>query len=372
MKKTFNFLKALAVFLGTIVGAGIFGLPFVASKAGFLIIIAHFAALSFFVILIDWLYCKVALATKEIYRLPGYIGKYFNPFWKRIVFLVIFLGTIGGLLAYLIIGGNFLFAIFSPFWGGSVMLYTFLFFAVGSLLIFKGIKSIAGMELILMAFLFVILGLFFVKAFPLVNINYFKEINWGSAFLPYGVVLFSLWGSSVMPELKEMVKSKKALKTIIILGVGVSALIYLFFIFVVLGISGQNTSQDAISGISQAMGSFAVNFGFIFGVIAVFTSFLTIGLTLKNMLWHDFSVPKNMAWFMTCFLPFLLFVIGLRQFIGVIGFTGAVSMGLEGIIMVLLYKEFLKDRFNKKMNPFLYFLILVFVLGIIFEIINIV
>jgi len=49
-----KFLKALAVFLGTVIGVGIFGLPFVASKAGFFIVLFYFlfiiliAALAFF------------------------------------------------------------------------------------------------------------------------------------------------------------------------------------------------------------------------------------------------------------------------------------------------------------------------------------
>ena len=37
-----TFFKALAVFLGTVIGVGIFGLPFVASKAGFFIVLLYF------------------------------------------------------------------------------------------------------------------------------------------------------------------------------------------------------------------------------------------------------------------------------------------------------------------------------------------
>ncbi len=63
-------------------------------------------------------------------------------------------------------------------------------------------------------------------------------------------------------------------------------------------------------------------------------------------------------------------MIGLREFIEIIGFTGAVALGLEGIIVIFLYKEFLKDNFKKKASPVLYLLAIVFVLGIVFEIVD--
>ena len=112
MKDIFVFLKALAVFLGTVIGVGIFGLPFVAMKAGFFVVVLYFVLIAIFVISINWLYAKVVLGTKGIHRLPGYVGQYLSPFWQKLVFLVVSLGLFGSLLAYLIIGGQFLFAIF--------------------------------------------------------------------------------------------------------------------------------------------------------------------------------------------------------------------------------------------------------------------
>ncbi|GAI61597.1 unnamed protein product, partial [marine sediment metagenome] len=41
--------------------------------------------------------------------------------------------------------------------GGSPTLYTFLFFALGSYLVFRGIKSISGVELFLLVVLLIIL-----------------------------------------------------------------------------------------------------------------------------------------------------------------------------------------------------------------------
>ena len=364
-----KFLKALAVFLGTVIGVGIFGLPFVALRAGFFIVLLYFLFIILITILVFFLYSEIVLNTKGIYRLPGYVGEYLGEKWKKITFLIVAIGLMGALLAYLIIGGQFLSSFLSPYFGGSQTLYTILFFMLGVYFVFRGIKSISGVELLLLFFLLIILILFFVKAFSSIDIDNFKTFDLKYIVFPYGIVLFSLWGSAVIPEIKEMVEgSKKELRKVIITGIIITVIVYLFFIYIVLG-SSSIVSEDAISGLEKTLGSNIIKFGFIFGVITCFTSFITLALTLKKVLWYDFGLNKNLAWFLTCFPSLILFLLGVREFINVISFTGAIALGLEGIIIVFLYKEFLKRRFFKKMNPALYFLAGIFVLGIIFEIV---
>jgi len=377
MKDFFVFLKAIAVFLGTVIGVGIFGLPFVAAKSGFPIAFVYLGLAALFVILIQRFYSEVVLGTDKIHRLPGYVAEYLSPIWGKLVFLVISLGCVGSLIAYLIIGGQFLFAIFSPFFGGAPALYSVIFFLPAAYLVFKGIKSIAEVELFL-SFVFIsILVLFLVLSLPFMKVGNFKTIHFDNLTLPYGVMLYALWGSSIIPEIKEyfslscnkkQVKSK--LRKTLFFGLIFCSLFYLLFIVAVFGACGFSTTEDAISGMQAVLGSSATNLGFIFGVVACFTSFLALGLTLKKVLWYDFNVPKNMAWAATCFFPLCLFALGLRRFIDIIGFTGAVALGLEGIIIIFLYKEFLKDKLKKKMNSAIYLLALVFVLGIVFEIVK--
>lgn len=377
MLKSMSFLKAFSVFLGTVIGAGIFGLPFVASKAGFFVIVLYFLFMAFFAISVHFLYGEVALNTKKLYRLPGYVGEYLGEGWKKITFFIIAVGLMGALLAYLIIGGQFLSSLLASYFGGNAVLYTLFFFVLGTYLVFRGIKSISGVELSLLGALFVILIIFFIKSSAVVDINYLKTLDLKFLALPYGVILFSLWGSALIPEIKEMLTAssnkteeiRKNLRKVISWGIILAAVIYLFFVFIILGTSGPNTSKEAISGFSQIVGPNIIKLGFIFGTIACFTSFITLGLTLKKVFWYDFGFSKNLAWFLTCFLPLILFLSGLREFIEIIGFTGAVALGSEGIIIVLLYRAFLRKKFSQKMNPAFYLLIGVFTLGIIFEVI---
>ena len=358
-----RYLKALSVFAGTIIGVGIFGLPYIASKAGFLVVILYFLLMVGIVSVVQLIYGEVSLGTKELHRLPGYVGQYLGEGWKKISLIVTGFGFIGALLAYLIVGGEFLASFLAPYLGGNTLIYTSLFFAIGAFLIFRGIKSISLIELILLIVFFFILILFFIKAFPFIDVSYFKNIDLKFITLPYGVILFSLWGASIVPEIKEMLKGdRKMLRKVIISGVLLAAVTYLFFVFTVFGASGDNTSKEAISGLAHALGDNVVRFGFVFGLITCFTSFITIGLGLKKIFWYDFNLSKNLSWFIACSVPFLLFLLGLREFIDIIGLVGALAIGCEGIIIVLMYK-----KFYDKMNSWFYVLPAFFVLGIFFE-----
>lgn len=380
-----TFLKALAVFLGTVIGVGIFGLPFVAFKAGFFVVVLYFIIMTLVVILVNFLYAKVVLGTEKICRLPGYVGEYLGERWKKFSFLVIAIGLMGANLAYLIIGGQFLSFFLGPYFGGGTTLYTLLFFALGAYLIFRDIKTVSGTELFLSIILLVIFIIIFIEVVPAINLSYFKEINLKFLTFPYGVILFSLWGSAVIPEIKEILifgggkkynetKARADLKKVILWGIILTAIIYLSFIFIVFGASGPYTSKEAISGLERVVGNRIVKLGFIFGVITCFTSFLTLALTLKKTLWYDFGLSKNFSWFLTCFPPLILFLLGIKEFIEVIGFTGSVALGFEGIIIIFLYQGFSKKKFpsfqqKRGINPALYLLVGIFILGIIYEII---
>lgn len=365
-----TFIKALSVFVGTIIGVGIFGLPYAASKAGFFVIFVYFIAMSFIAIAIHQLFGRVALGTETLYRLPGFVGEYMGPVWKKITLLTIGAGLAGALLAYLIVGGTFLEYLILPYFGGNNLIYTLIFFAVGAYLILKGIKHISFVEFSLLMVFFGILTFIFIKAVPFIDFTNFSRINPAFAALPYGVVLFALWGSALIPELEEMLgkDAKKLLKKVIISGILLSAAVYLIFVFMVFGVTGQNASKEAISGLAGALGNGVIRLGFIFGIITCLTSFITLGLTFKKMLWYDFGLPRRLSWFIACFLPLMLFFFGMKEFIRVIGLTGAIALGFEAVIIVFLYRAFLHKKLSHKMNPLLYVLPVIFILGIFFEI----
>jgi hypothetical protein len=154
---------------------------------------------------------------------------------------------------------------------------------------------------------------------------------------------------------------------VISLGIIIAAFCYLLFIFAILGTCGSQTSKDAISGFAKVTGNHIVLIGYIFGLITTFTSFLTLGLTLKKIFWLDFKIPRNLSCLIACFLPLILYFCGLKNFIDIIGLTGALMLGLEATMVILIYKNFIQKRFQRQPSYWIYFLIILFLIGIIFE-----
>ncbi|MCX7778745.1 MAG: amino acid permease [Patescibacteria group bacterium] len=369
-KKNRHFLKAWATFTGTIVGVGIFGLPYVAMKAGFFVVLFYFLAIIFLAIIVHSLLGEVARDTHKVARIPGYAEEYIGPKAKNFAFIVSSLSLVGALLAYLIIGGEFLYLFLKPWLGGWPIFYILLFFLFGAFLIYRGIEIISRFELV-MLIIFVFLLLFFLwRAIPFIKFEHFTTFNSRFLTLPYGVVLFALWGIALIPEVKEMVeRDQEKLRKVIIWGILTAAFCYLIFIFAILGASGLKTSENAISGFAFAIGDRIIAIGYLFGLITTFTSFITLGLTLKKIFWYDFKISPKISWALTCFIPLTLYFIGVKNFIEVIGLTGAIALGLEAILVIFIYKNFIQQRFQRPTPWWLYPLVIALLIGLGFEII---
>jgi len=365
-----KFAYAIATLSGTIIGVGLFSLPYITSRVGIWVMLGYFLVLGSLVILIHSLFGKVALKTPDFLRLPGYAKIYLGDWGKRVALISTILGFLGAILAYIIVGGEFLTNLLSPVFGGNNIFYTLLYFSLGAALIFFGIKAISKIEFWGLVIFFIILILIFFRGKDFIDFGNFGHWSLGieNFFLPYGPILFSLWGASLIPEVEEMLaptpnkEGKKALRWIIPIAILIPIFVYLFFIFLVTGITGSQTSPEAIMGLRNFLGDGIVTLGLFFGILTTFTSFIALGLTLKKTLWYDLKIPKTISWGITCFIPFVLFLIGLKDFIGVIGFVGGVMLGIDGILILLMYKKIGGKR------VLVYPLILVLFLGIAYEI----
>lgn len=144
----------------------------------------------------------------------------------------------------------------------------------------------------------------------------------------------------MVPEIEEMmIGNKKSLKKVILISILIAAVVYALFTIFVLGISGRQTTEFGLTGLSGFLGQGVLKLGFLFGFLATFTSFIAIGLYLRNMLYYDFKIPKILAWFLVSFIPIALFLAGLKNFINIIGFVGSMMLGVEGILVLLMYKK---------------------------------
>lgn len=367
--------EAIALLVGTIIGAGIFGIPYAVSKVGFAIGFFYILFLGTAVLITTLCYGEVILRTKETHQMVGYAQKYLGSLGKNILSFSLIFGIYGALLAYMIGIGDFANAILSPYFGGTPFLYAAIFFILGSLVIFFGLRVVAKFEKIMVLVLILVIILIFIFGISHVKFENLISFNKNYLFLPYGVILFAFTGATAVADMRKVLfRQETKLKKAIFFGHLIPFLIYSIFAFVVCGVTGQKTSEEAIIGLSDFLGQKIFTLGAILGILTMSTSFFTLGLVLKEIFIYDYKLNNVISWILTCFVPFLVFLLGLVSFIKVIAMVGAITGGLNGIVILLMY---LKTKEKGEQKPafslniprlIIYILFLIFGLGILYQI----
>jgi amino acid permease len=371
-----KFFPALAILIGVIIGAGIFGIPYVISRSGIIPSFFYFLILGTVILLLHLFFGEIVLRTKEKHRLIGYSKIYLGRLGEVLITISTLFGMTGALLAYLIIGGEFLEIIFSPILGFESSTFSLIFWAILSYFIFRGVRVIAKTEIITNTIFFLIVFIVFCFLLPKIHIENFTLVDMKNIFLPYGVIMFSLMGLVGVPEMVEILKTpeeKASLKKIIIISSIIVIILYLLFSLAVVGVSGRDTSPDTLSGLSPYLGNKIIILGALFGVITLADSFFVICLSLKNSLVYEYHSSNFLASLLSSGLPLILFLIGFRSFIGVIGLVGTILGMIDGVVILLIFLKIkrLGDRepeYSLNIPHFLiYFLIIIFILGAVFQ-----
>lgn len=369
-----NYFFSIAVLIGTVTGAGIFAAPYVISKSGILSLFIYVPILAFVQYYLHLLYAEIILSTKTKHRMPGYVGIYFGEKYKKYALVASLIGRHGALLAYIVLGGIFLHGLLGPVFGGSVFIYASLLFLFQAAIVFTGIKAIASLEFFMSIVLILVVALIGYKSSAFFSWENYSLINWRYALLPYGVLFFSVGGQAAIPEICSLLENnQRKIKSAITWGTFIPAVIMMVFVVIVVGVTGTNTSPDTLIGLRQVFQNGIVTFAMIFGLLSVITSYLVISQSMREMYWWDMGLNKNLAWFLACFIPFFLYLVGLRDLTGIISITGSIMGGIFGVILILTIikvksKRQLKPVFEIFMNkPIAIVLSSMFVLGLIYE-----
>jgi amino acid permease len=328
--------EGIATLVGMTIGAGILGIPYIISKAGFLTGLVSLIGIGLAILIVNLLVGEIALRTEGNHQLPGYAGYYLGKWGKRLMTLSMIIGVYGALVAYTLGEGLSLSQIF----GFDPWFWSTLFFVCGAIWLFFGIKTLAASELVMNAiqfciFIAVVAALFIVGNFKFANLTTF---NASQLLIPYGVILFAYLGAAAVPEVREVIRGHwHDLKKVVIIGTLIPIVVYTLFALVVVGIMGIGTTEIATIGIGQVLGNLGIIFTNLFAVFIMTTSFIALGIALKEVYMYDYKLPKNLAWILVCAVPLILILLGVTSFIKVIGITGAIAGGIDGVLIVLMW-----------------------------------
>lgn len=380
-----NVLKATSSLVGTIIGAGIFGVPYVMAQSGFWPGLVLFGALTGLMLILHLMYAEVVERTGSGHRLTGYMEIYFGKKAKDFTTISVVLAVFGSLVVYILMAMEFLNSVFGELFSNKLY-WGIMFWALLSIGIVKGIKTVSNAETVLLGLLGFVLLMITFRGAPMIEFSNFNSFNFKNIFVPYGVILFALAGFQAIPEMRYLIgkedlpapqarQAGKSFKRSVVAGVLFSALVTALFAFIVVGVSGETTSPEAISGLEQFLGKEIVYLGAIFGLIAIATTYLIMGVNIKESFMYDWKMKRWKSDFLVVSVPMVLIFIGVRDFINVIGIVGAVLGAVNGLFITLLFVASKKKNKESSLNMrvpklVLMAVILALVLGGFYEIIK--
>ncbi|MBI5655190.1 hypothetical protein HZC53_06090 [Candidatus Uhrbacteria bacterium] len=345
------FRRGLYSMVGTVIGAGTFALPAAMQEMGILAgSIAYWAA-ALVVLATHLLFLELVTHNKSMVkkRFPGYLEEAFGPWAKKLGYLTQAAQVTGASLAYIILGGEFMYDIAGslglPF---NILAWQILFWVGGAVTVLYGLKIVAKIEswmtILLVLLLLTTLGPYFIQA----DATLFFESHWLRVMPLIGIFLFSLFGWGVIPEVHSICGNDKN-KTRLAVTIGSLAaafLMWLFGVFAYASLNGALTDEAASLGIGMPVWLFwlipAVGF------LAVATSFITLNQDFKAMLHLDAGLTKPVAWMIALGSPLFLLFVTSRDFVGTVGFVGAGISSLNGILLCGAAFKFMRG--DRKVN----------------------
>ncbi|HTX86566.1 MAG TPA: aromatic amino acid transport family protein [Candidatus Nanoarchaeia archaeon] len=372
-----NYFLAVATLFGAITGAGFFAVPYAIAHAGAATFLVYLPILLVIQIFLHLLFARLILSTKTKHRLPGYVEIYAGKKYKSAVSFFSLISGYGTLLAYVILGGIFLFGLLAPHFGGSLVFYSLVLFTIEGLIVLADIKMISGAELILNGFLIIVVVIIAAKSFFHLELSNFLTLDWHQILLPYGPIFFAVGGDAAIPEVCRLLsKEKQNIKGAIIWGTILPAVVLFVFVLTVVGVTGAHTTADTLSGLRSAFSDGVITWALIFGVLNIFTSTLVMMQAVREIYWWDFKINKNLSWVFVFVLPIILYLFNFTNLTAVISITGAVMGGILGVVLVLLFPIMEKKPEQHSVlrtsisRPWAIALCSVFVAGLISELIK--
>ena len=330
---------------GTIIGAGILGLPYIFAQSGFLIGLFWLIIVGTIMIFVNLTLGEITLRTKGKHQLPGYAEKYLGIWGKRLMLAASLFGIYSALLAYIIGEGESLSSLIAP--NISPLFFGITFWLIMTLLLREGLRELKKIETWgVIAIIIIVFGIF-IKFAPSINPQNLLQIQSTNFFMPIGVIMFALLSFTVIPELRKEIKGQEKLfRKSIILGSIIPIILYILFSLTVIGVLGNPVTEVATLSFGPLMK--------ILGIFTMLTSYFVLSFSLSNMFCLDEKMNKKKNFIFTSLTPLLLYILveyyKIASFALILGIGGTISGGITGILILLMAKKAKSTKRNKS-NP---------------------
>ncbi len=364
-------LRATLTMIGTIIGAGVFALPVLFARVGLLPATVLFLFVTGIVLATHVLYLEIALAIKKRMRLTGYARQELGSLGSWVAMWTYPLQIMGADFAYLLLGGGFLATLVGR-WFPTIALsaWTVLFWAIGALVVARGLRGVAKIEGVATWMLIITMAIASLVTLHGFDLSLAINERWSEVAMPFGAFLFALSGYNAVHEVSELVgRKRERAMAAVVLGTLIAAALSWFF---AVGIAFTGGDTDRLP--NHLAHLFPSGIGWIIpliGLLAVITSYFIMAEDLTIAMEIDFGMKKTAAWLVTFLTPLALVFIVHQDFLHVVGAVGALFGGLNGIMIALIaWKLKAQRRIRAPLTRTLASVVLVaFVVGIVYQLV---
>lgn len=365
-----KFIEEIAVPAGIlaslIIGAGIFSLPFIFVRAGFITGFFYLLSFTFLATKIHKMYAGIVLNDQGA-RFSGYVKKYLGEraFWLANV--VSILGALFTILVYVVLSESFLKVLLPMVPGSALVVFYWVFASVAVIL---GTLKFAGLDFIFLLAMITIAVFIFITGVRSGDLSLINQstFNLSNIILPIGPMIFALSGRAAISSLKDYYEAKRINSRLIYKAIGwgtmVPALVYALFILGVIALSPKGVSVDSLSGMISLPAWLMIGIN-LFGLIAIATSHIFLGIETKMILNKDLKLSSKAAILIVVFIPIILYLMGITDLIAIIGIVGGIFLAVENILVVLMY-----ETMTSKKSIVDLAIVMVLTIGIIYELIK--
>ena len=355
-------LTAIALMVSTVAGASLLGFPYVFAKVGFLTGLITIILVGSATTLMTLYLAEMSLNERKEHLISGFAKKYFGKKGKVFTLLVETFGIYTAIIAYLIAIGLAL----GDWFGTSPLIMGTVFFVFAATLILFGFKRFNKLDISIAVLKFILLLFFIVAFFSTVNPSNTSHLDISKMFVPFGIVLFASLGYNVIPEMKKILgKQKKKLIGSITAAMAIVMIIYILFSYVFVGSFGLQIGEVALVGLPKLR-----ILGDLFVLIAMGVPFIALADAIKHIYVNDMGIDKRVSWFLSVFIPFLIYVYVKLGFITFLQISGTYAGGLMGILTMIMTLKARRKKKYKKIIPGgnlpIYYALFIFVVGILY------
>jgi len=349
-----NFWQGALLLAGTTIGAGVFALPYVFSRSGWLPSFFGLIFLGIIVSLLNFFYSRITIKTDGDHQLVGYVKKYLGKKWSWLAMSAFILSMNGVLMAYVVLGGEFLALVLGQL---PSFLYPIWFYFIGLLLFsrdFQVLNKLGSWLTIILIGLMLVIPLGLTKFIQLSSL----PVVTGTPLFFWGASLFSLAGFTVVPEVEETLRGKpKVITKAVFIGSWLPIIFYLPFTFSIWGTCRSATTADSLSCLI-AYSPQLVRVGALVGLIALLTSFISLANALKEVYFRDLEIEETKSKMLAVIPAFLAVFLSTTRFIDLVSFTGAVSLTISAVMICLMYA-----KSHRKSRWLAWLIAVIFILG---------